>query len=166
MSNNWKKVYASVATKQHTVPEGWDPQGQVAEELGISPDKVSDFLSYGLKNGDIIAQQFPIFDPRVGKVVRKTFYKDNRDGSAAIELDDESWEAEQRANCPYIPQEIPDGLPDVLKVYGHRVGQKVWSRWREIHGIFRRDGSIAWDNGKVSQASVSMFKKGDAKFVS
>lgn len=167
---NWKKVRAEIATKEYKVPAGWDCLESVAEDLEVHPDKVTEILSYGIKSGDILLQKFAVYEPKIGRVVHRPFLRDNRnyvapDPSTVCKEYDQHFLAAVQKSVPLLENAEPK-MSDLLEVYGHRIGCRIYSRWRKCEGTFQADGTAAWDNGKVSTLTISMFMKGDAKFVS
>ncbi len=139
MSNtNWKKVQSKILCKSHQPPEGWDSRDYVASQLQCSPDRVSQILSPGIKSGDVEVKMFAVWDKNLKRVVQKTFYRET------APLYEESFSEESQADS----------------------GRRVYCRKRRLEGTYRADGSVLWDNGKISFPSRKAFKKRDVKFIS
>ena len=168
MTKKWVKIYESQSSKQFTAPEGWDSQEVVASELQCPCNKVSEILSYAIKSGDILTKTFPIWDERTARVVRKTFYKENPAISGDVVISPDWAESEEEPEVELFTQQSDpiDDVSEVVDVFPHKVGCRVYSRWRCIEGTLQDSGEVHWDNGKVSLLTVSMIKKGDAKFIS
>lgn len=140
---NWKKVHEKILNKTHQPPHGWDSRDYVASQLQCPPDKVSQILSPGVKAGEIEVKVFSVWDKNIKRVVQRTFYRENR------------------------VKTVEDDLPEVnLKKFDNDSGRRVYCRKRRMQGVYRADGSVLWDNGKVSFPSKKAFKKCDVKFIS
>jgi hypothetical protein len=139
MSNtNWKKIHSKILCKAHQPPEGWDSRDYVASQLQCSPDKVSQILSPGIKSGDVEVKMFAVWDKNLKRVVQKTFYRET------TPVYEENFSEETVVDS----------------------GRRVYCRKRRAQGTYRADGSVLWDNGKVSYPSKKAFKKCDIKFIS
>lgn len=139
---NWKKVHEKILNKTHQPPQGWDSREYVASQLQCSPEKVSQILSPGIKAGEIEVKIFSVWDKNLKRVVQRTFYREN----GILTTED---------------------LPEVtFKKFDNNSGRKVYCRKRRLQGVYRADGSVLWDNGKVSVPSRKAFKKCDVKFIS
>lgn len=73
---NWKTYIEKKNAKIFVLPAGWDSRDEVAEQLECSPDKVDDHLRPALKSGEILKQQFKVWDASLKKLSFVTAYKE------------------------------------------------------------------------------------------
>jgi DNA-binding CsgD family transcriptional regulator len=59
---NWKSYVEKKNAKTYVLPDGWDSRDEVATQLDCSPEKVDDHLRPALKSGEVIKQQFKVWD--------------------------------------------------------------------------------------------------------
>lgn len=113
---NWKSFVEKKNAKTFVLPEGWDSRDKVAEQLECSPDKVDDHLRPALKSGEILKQQFKVWDGNLKRIVFVTAYKEAK--------------AEEAADAPSIPFD-----PEKAKAL-----KKQGKSWREIGAVFGISG--------------------------
>ena len=80
---NWKSFVEKKNAKTFVLPEGWDSREKVAEQLECSPDKVDDHLRPALKSGEILKQQFKVWDSNLKRLGFVTAYKEAKAEEAA-----------------------------------------------------------------------------------
>jgi hypothetical protein len=64
---NWKNTVSKLNARHYAFPAGWDTRDTIADQLECAPDRVDTLLAPGLKSGEIEKQQFPVWDPRLGR---------------------------------------------------------------------------------------------------
>lgn len=74
---NWKKLVETKNAKTFVLPAGWDSRDTVAEQLDCSPEKVRDHLRPALKSGDVIEQQFKVWNSDLKRCVMVTAYRES-----------------------------------------------------------------------------------------
>lgn len=85
---NWKTYVEKKNAKTYVLPEGWDSRDKIAEQLECSPDKVDDHLRPALKSGEIIKQQFKVWDDGQKRLLFVVAYRESEQIEAsATEFD-------------------------------------------------------------------------------
>lgn len=79
---NWKKLVENKNAKTYVLPEGWDSRDTIAEQLECSPEKVRDHLRPALKSGEVLEQQFKVWNSDLGRCVMVTAYKEAKNANA------------------------------------------------------------------------------------
>ncbi len=73
---NWKSYVEKKNAKTYVLPEGWDSRDEVAAQLDCSTDKVDDHLRPALKSGEVIKQQFKVWDEGQKRLTFVTAYRE------------------------------------------------------------------------------------------
>ncbi len=73
---NWKSYVEKKNAKTFVLPEGWDSREDVATQLDCSTDKVDDHLRPALKSGEVIKQQFKVWNDEQKRLVFITAYRE------------------------------------------------------------------------------------------
>ena len=73
---NWKNYVEKKNAKTFVLPDGWDSRDAVAEQLECSPEKVDDHLRPALKSGEVIKQQFTVWDDNLKRKTLVTAYQE------------------------------------------------------------------------------------------
>lgn len=66
---NWKSFVEKKNAETFVLPEGWDSREVVADQLECSPEKVDDNLRPALKSGEVIKQQFKVWNADLKRLV-------------------------------------------------------------------------------------------------
>ena len=72
---NWKSYVEKKNAKVYVLPHGWDSRDVVAAQLDCSPEKVDDNLRPSLKSGEVIKQQFRVWDAGLSRLTYVTAYQ-------------------------------------------------------------------------------------------
>jgi hypothetical protein len=138
MKTNWKNVVSRINAEQFAWPKGWETREQVAEQLECSPERVSEILAPGLRGGAIEKASFPIWDHVLQRKVMVVGYR-------------------MRGNddTPIDPT-TPTSSPVAKKGLAH--GSRVRHRRLHKQGVFQADGTIRWEDGKVTRPSPRTLK--------
>lgn len=72
---NWKTYVEKKNAKTYVLPPGCDSRETVAAQLDCSPDKVDDHLRPALKSGEVIKQQYKVWDGTQKRLVFVTTYR-------------------------------------------------------------------------------------------
>lgn len=73
---NWKSYVEKKNAKTFVLPDGWDSREDVATQLDCSTDKVDDHLRPALKSGEVIKQQFKVWNDEQKRLVFITAYRE------------------------------------------------------------------------------------------
>jgi DNA-binding CsgD family transcriptional regulator len=73
---NWKLFVEKKNAKTFVLPDGWDSRDEVAQQLDCSTDKVDDHLRPALKSGEVIKQQFKVWDDGQKRLVFVVAYRE------------------------------------------------------------------------------------------
>lgn len=73
---NWKTYVEKKNAKTYVLPPGWDSRETVAAQLDCSTDKVDDHLRPALKSGEVIKQQFKVWDESQKRLVFVVAYRE------------------------------------------------------------------------------------------
>lgn len=84
---NWKQFVEKKNAKTYVLPEGWDSRDTIAEQLECSPEKVDDHLRPALKSGEVIKQQFKVWNAELKRLTFVTAYKEAEVEENASEFD-------------------------------------------------------------------------------
>ena len=72
---DWKKLVEKKNAKTFVLPQGWDSRETVAMQLDCSTEKVDDHLRPALKSGEVIKQQFKVWDGDQKRLVFVVAYR-------------------------------------------------------------------------------------------
>ena len=88
---NWKTLVERKNAKTFVLPQGWDSRDEIANQLECSPEKVDDHLRPALKSGEVIKQQFKVWDADLKRLIFVTAYreaaKDKPDGATEFDIE-------------------------------------------------------------------------------
>ena len=88
---NWKTFVEKKNAKTFVLPAGWDSRDVVADQLECSPEKVDDHLRPALKSGEVIKQQFKVWDDGLKRLILVVAYreasKEKAETAPVIDLD-------------------------------------------------------------------------------
>ncbi len=73
---NWKSYVEKKNANTYVLPEGWDSRDTVSAQLDCSPDKVDDHLRPALKSGEVMKQQFRVWNEEQKRLVFVTAYRE------------------------------------------------------------------------------------------
>lgn len=73
---NWKTFVENKNAKTFVLPAGWDSRDVVADQLECSPEKVDDHLRPALKSGEVIKQQFKVWDDGLKRLILVVAYRE------------------------------------------------------------------------------------------
>jgi hypothetical protein len=144
MKTNWKNVVTKINRKQYAWPPGWETREEVAEQLECSPERVSEILAPGIRNGDVEKGSFAVWDDHLHRKVMITGYRMRPTGSLAPEP------APAKSPRPATPTVAGRGPGRPKTHVAPAPGDRVRSRKRGTLGTVRSDGGINWDSGNTT----------------
>jgi len=78
---NWKHLVEKTQEKLYVLPEGWDSKETVAQQIGCSPERVSQLLAPAVKARTVEVRAFPVWDKVTKRVNRVTAYRETKKAS-------------------------------------------------------------------------------------
>ena len=78
-----KQVVAKSFATKYAWPKGWLTREQAADDLECSPERVDEILRLPIQDGSVSKEHFPVWNPKLERVVKQPGYRVNSDSPAA-----------------------------------------------------------------------------------
>jgi len=129
---DWKKLVDQQNAKTYSFPskDGWETREAIAEELGCSPEKVHATLRPALSEGVVEKQEFPVWDPKLKRLIRVTGYRKTRETEVAPAAGTENAQAVERYLRNH-PKATLDMVKREARCRGKRIPAKEVERYWE-----------------------------------